>query len=56
MLKPGDIAIVSGARTPFGRYSGKLKDFTGLRWEQEDDVTIVTLERTNDAAIRAATA
>src|SRR2546425_2837025 len=33
MLKPGEIAIVSGARTPFGRYCGKLKDFTaqGLR-------------------------
>jgi acetyl-CoA acyltransferase 2 len=28
MLKPGDIAIVSGARTPFGRYCGKIKDFT----------------------------
>src|ERR1700740_173665 len=28
MLKPGDIAIVSGARTPFGRYGGRLKDFT----------------------------
>jgi acetyl-CoA acetyltransferase family protein len=28
MLKPGDIAIVNGARTPFGRYCGKLKDFT----------------------------
>ena len=28
MLKPGDIAIVSGARTAFGRYCGKLKDFT----------------------------
>ena len=27
MLKPGDIAIVSGARTPFGRYCGKLKDY-----------------------------
>ena len=27
-LKPGDIAIVSAARTPFGRYCGKLKDFT----------------------------
>src|SRR5204862_3687927 len=27
-LKPDDIAIVSGARTPFGRYCGKLKDFT----------------------------
>src|ERR1700732_185302 len=29
MMKPGDIAIVSGARTPFGRYCGRLKDFTG---------------------------
>ena len=28
MLKPGDIAIVSGARTPFGRYCGKVKDYT----------------------------
>src|SRR2546427_4924932 len=28
MLKPGDISIVSGARTPMGRYCGKLKDFT----------------------------
>src|SRR5262250_1013427 len=28
MLKPGDIAIVSGARTPMGRYCGKLRDFT----------------------------
>src|SRR5580765_2416956 len=28
MSKAGDIAIVSGARTPFGRYCGKLKDFT----------------------------
>jgi acetyl-CoA acetyltransferase family protein len=28
MMKAGDIAIVSGARTPFGRYCGKLKDFT----------------------------
>ncbi len=30
MLKPGDIAIVSGARTPLGRYCGKLKDFTAM--------------------------
>ena len=29
MLKPGDIAIVSGARTPFGRYCGKIKDQHG---------------------------
>src|SRR6202451_1702576 len=28
MSKPGDIAIVSGGRTAFGRYCGKLKDFT----------------------------
>jgi acetyl-CoA acetyltransferase family protein len=28
MLKPGDIAIVSGIRTPFGRYCGKIKDYT----------------------------
>jgi len=28
MLKIGDIAIVSGARTAFGRYCGKLKNFT----------------------------
>jgi acetyl-CoA acetyltransferase family protein len=28
MLKPGEIAIVSGTRTPMGRYCGKLKDFT----------------------------
>jgi acetyl-CoA acetyltransferase family protein len=28
MLKPGDIAIVSGARTPFGRYCGKVKDYS----------------------------
>src|SRR3954469_22914969 len=30
MLKPGDIAIVSGARTPFGRYCGKLKDYSAM--------------------------
>ncbi|HSA93261.1 MAG TPA: acetyl-CoA C-acetyltransferase [Terriglobales bacterium] len=28
MLQPTDIAIVSGARTPMGRYCGKLRDFT----------------------------
>src|SRR5918911_2807932 len=28
MLQPQDIAIVSGARTPMGRYCGKLRDFT----------------------------
>lgn len=30
MLKPADIAIVNGARTPMGRYCGKLKDFTAM--------------------------
>src|SRR5436190_6876348 len=28
MLKPQEIAIVSGARTPMGRYCGKLREFT----------------------------
>src|SRR5207237_8968581 len=28
MLKPGEIATVSGWRTPMGRYGGKLRDFT----------------------------
>src|SRR5690242_1399732 len=28
MLKPSDIAIVSGARTPMGRYCGKLRYFS----------------------------
>src|SRR5215831_4347324 len=28
MLKPQEIAIVSGARPPMGRYCGKLRDFT----------------------------
>jgi len=28
MLKAGEIAIVSGVRTPMGRYCGKLKDFS----------------------------
>ncbi len=30
MLKPYDIAIVSGARTPMGRYCGTLRDFTAM--------------------------
>jgi len=30
MLKPSDIALVSGARTPMGRYCGKLRDFTAM--------------------------
>jgi hypothetical protein len=30
MLKPGDIAIVSAARTPFGRYCGKQQVRVGL--------------------------
>src|SRR5947207_9676816 len=28
MLQPQDIAIVNGARTPMGRYCGKLREFT----------------------------
>lgn len=28
MLQPSEIAIVAGARTPMGRYCGKLRDFT----------------------------
>lgn len=28
MLQPSDIVIVNGARTPMGRYCGKLRDFT----------------------------
>src|SRR5436853_6376668 len=30
MLQPSDIAIVNGARTPMGRYCGKLRDFTAM--------------------------
>ena len=30
MLKPNDIAIVSGARTPMARYCEKLRDFTAM--------------------------
>jgi len=30
MLKPSDIAIVSGARTPMARYCGQLRDFTAM--------------------------
>src|SRR6516164_1411976 len=30
MAQTTDIAIVSGARTPMGRYCGKLKDFTAM--------------------------
>ncbi|HTK95771.1 MAG TPA: beta-ketoacyl synthase N-terminal-like domain-containing protein, partial [Terriglobales bacterium] len=30
MLSPQDIAIVNGARTPMGRYCGKLRDFTAM--------------------------
>ena len=29
-MKPSDIAIVSGARTPMARYCGKLRDFTAM--------------------------
>jgi acetyl-CoA acetyltransferase family protein len=30
MLAPKDIAIIAGARTPMGRYGGKLRDFTAM--------------------------
>jgi len=30
MLQPTDIAIVNGARTPMGRYCGKLRDFSAM--------------------------
>src|SRR5437868_7764303 len=30
MLNSSEIAIVSGARTPLGRYCGKLRDFTAM--------------------------
>src|ERR1700753_4306286 len=30
MAQTTDIAIVSGARTPMGRYCGKLRDFTAM--------------------------
>jgi len=30
MLSPQDIAIVNGARTPMGRYCGKLRDFSAM--------------------------
>jgi acetyl-CoA acetyltransferase family protein len=30
MLNPNDIAIISGARTPMGRYCEKLRDFTAM--------------------------
>ena len=32
MSKTTDIAIVNGARTPMGRYCGKLRDFTARIW------------------------
>src|SRR5437773_3989050 len=48
MLKPGDIAIVRGARTPFGRYCGKLKDFTA-----QDHGAIAAKEAIKRAGIKA---
>src|SRR3954462_13075895 len=30
MLQPNDIAIISGARTPMGRYCEKLRDFSAM--------------------------
>jgi acetyl-CoA acetyltransferase len=36
MLKPGDIAIISGVRTPFGRYCGRRSEADG-EWSGSDD-------------------
>jgi acetyl-CoA acetyltransferase family protein len=70
MLKPGDIAIVAGARTPFGRYCGKLKDFTaqelgalaargaieraGLRPEEFDHAIFGNAQQTSGDALYGA--
>lgn len=70
MLKPGDIAIVSGVRTPFGRYCGKLKDFTaqelgaiaaraamdraGLRPEEFEHVVFGNAQQTSGDALYGA--
>ncbi|HEX6804396.1 MAG TPA: acetyl-CoA C-acetyltransferase [Terriglobales bacterium] len=70
MLKPGDIAIVSGARTPFGRYCGKLKDFTaqelgaiaargaidraGVKAEEFDHVVFGNAQQTSGDALYGA--
>jgi acetyl-CoA acetyltransferase family protein len=70
MLKPGDIALVSGARTPFGRYCGKLKDFTaqelgaiaakgamdraGVKAEEFDHVVFGNAQQTSGDAIYGA--
>ena len=70
MLKPGDIAIVSGARTPFGRYCGKLKDFTaqelgaiaakgaiersGIKPEEFDHVVFGNAQQTSGDALYGA--
>ena len=70
MLKAGDIAIVSGARTPFGRYCGKLKDFTaqelgavaakgaiersGIETKEFDHVVIGNAQQTSGDALYGA--
>jgi acetyl-CoA acetyltransferase family protein len=70
MLKPGDIAIVSGARTPFGRYCGKIKDYTaqelgavaakaaieraGVRPEDFDHVVFGNAQQTSGDALYGA--
>jgi acetyl-CoA acetyltransferase family protein len=70
MLKPGDIAIVSGARTPFGRYCGKIKDYTaqelgavaakaameraGMRPEDFDHVVFGNAQQTSGDALYGA--
>src|SRR5215469_11128385 len=70
MLKPGDIAIVSGVRTPFGRYCGKLKEFTaqelgaiaargamdraGVKAEEVDHVVFGNAQQTSGDALYGA--
>ena len=70
MLKPGDVVIASGARTPFGRYCGKLKDFTaqdlgaiaakgaiqrsGLQPKEVDHVVFGNAQQTSSDALYAA--
>src|ERR1051326_4323436 len=70
MLKTENIAIVSGARTPFGRYCGKLKDFTaqelgaiaakgaidraGVKTEEFDHVVFGNAQQTSGDALYGA--
>ncbi len=48
MAQATDIAIVSGARTPMGRYCGKLRDFTAM-----DLAAIASLEAIQRSGVDA---